>query len=124
MTGIFDALAAWAPTLASKYNQGFTYDCVNAADEGITLYYEDLGALAGRAIMNNPVSQNSMTIWARITLTSNSTKRDPGRSSYNLGMKKTMMHEIGHTVGLDDSGGPCGSQSSVMNTFCNIKRRG
>ena len=39
-------------------------------------------------------------------------------------MKKTMMHEVGHSVGLADAGGGCGSQSSVMNTFCDINEEG
>lgn len=123
--GVTEGLSSWEPTLAYKWGQRFVPDCASAGTEGITVSYENMGlGVAGDNLTSNPIQLGSMTVWARIKINSNPTVRDSGRSSFELGMKKTMMHEIGHTVALDDAGGGCGSGSSVMNGFCGINEEG
>jgi hypothetical protein len=121
--GVSDAMADWDPILWSQFNQYFEQNCSYAAQYGIVFTQADLGTgVSGNgSITVDPITK--ATLRATLRLNTNSTIYDPGLSSYRTAVKKTMLHELGHTVGLDDAPGTCATQGdgdSVMNKFCNF----
>lgn len=130
-SGLEDAMSAWS-AVVSDFGQSVTRttDPARAAQAGILVYFQNLGGPqpftqkmigAGISVDYHPGTIRNRA--AVILLNNNSQVMNQGASSFQTYMKKLMLHEMGHALGLADMGLGCaqeGDGDSVMNQVCGI----
>jgi hypothetical protein len=127
-SGVSDGIASWSAR-ANEFGQSITAGSETAAAQsGIRIYLADLGGLnpftrqgIGARInyVFHPGTNRNLSVYIRFN--SNTDMMDQNAGNYQTYLRKLTVHEVGHSFGLGDIGGTCGSQTrgaSVMNGVC------
>ena len=130
-----NALNAWN-VANGQNNSGVTFVAADSQHPA-QLFFQVGVPPSGNAAVTTPTPAPDGSEGAEVTINANNTAFfDPNVTGYNAAFFKAFLHEIGHTMGLDDTpvpnplaspAGRCGDQelgASIMNALCGINDSG